>query len=84
MAALAIDLDRVTSGIGAAQRSHIAVVKELIKEMENTVGKAIPIEDIVREAGIRGVADSTTEDVLEKLKRSGDIYSPKHGFISRT
>ncbi len=79
-----IDLDRVTSGIGAAQRSHIAVVKELIKEMESTVGKAIPVEDIIREAGIRGVADSTTEDVLEKLKRSGDIYSPKHGFISRT
>ncbi len=79
-----IDLDRVTSGIGASQRSHIQIVKELVKELEERVGKAIPIEEIVREAGIRGVADSTTEDVIEKLKRSGDVYSPKHGFISRT
>ena len=78
------DLDRVTSGIGASQRSHIQIVKEILKELEERVGKAIPIEEVVREAGIRGVADSTTEDVIEKLKRSGDIYSPKHGFVSRT
>jgi replicative DNA helicase Mcm len=78
-----IDMDRVTTGISASQRSHISLIKEVIHELEGTSGKVIPIEDIVREAGIKGIADDTTHEVIEKLKRGGDIYSPKHGFVSR-
>ncbi len=78
-----IDIDRITTGITASQRSHISVIKELIHSLEASVGKAIPIDDVVREAGIKGIADDTTHEVIEKLKRGGDIYSPKHGFISR-
>lgn len=78
-----IDIDRITTGITASQRSHISVIKELIQEMEATVGKAIPIDDLIREASIKGIAEDTTSEVVEKLKRAGDIYSPKHGFVSR-
>ena len=78
-----IDIDRITTGITASQRSHISLIKEVISELEGQVGKVIPIEDVVREAGIKGIADDTTNEVIEKLKRAGDIYSPKHGFISR-
>jgi DNA replicative helicase MCM subunit Mcm2 (Cdc46/Mcm family) len=59
------------------------MIKEVISALEGQVGKMIPIEDVVREAGIKGIADDTTNEVIEKLKRAGDIYSPKHGFISR-
>jgi replicative DNA helicase Mcm len=78
-----IDIDRITTGITASSRSHISVIKELIQRLEVSVGKSIPVDDIVREAGIIGVADDTTHEVIEKLKRAGDIYSPKHGFVSR-
>jgi replicative DNA helicase Mcm len=78
-----IDIDRITTGITASQRSHISVVKDIIQTLEKDIGKSIPIEDVVREAGIKGIADDTTHEVIEKLKRGGDIYSPKHGFISR-
>ena len=47
------DLDRVTTGISASQRSHISMVKEVIAELEKQVGKAIPMDDVIREAGIR-------------------------------
>jgi replicative DNA helicase Mcm len=77
------DLDRATIGISASQRSHIAVVKEIIAFLEQQVGKAIPVDDVVREATIKGIAQDTAFDVLERLKRSGDIYSPKSGFLSR-
>ncbi len=77
------DLDRITSGISASQRSHIVLVKEVIQQLEQEVGKNIPVEDVIREAGIKGINEETTGDVIEKLKRAGDIYSPKHGFISR-
>lgn len=78
-----IDIDRITTGISASQRSHISLIKEIIHELEAVMGKVIPIDDIVREAGIKGIADDTTHDVIEKLKRAGDIYSPKHGFVAR-
>jgi len=78
-----IDLDRITTGISASQRSHISMVKEIIQRLEKDVGKAIPIDDVIREATIKGIAEDTATDVIEKLKRAGDIYSPKYGFVSR-
>jgi replicative DNA helicase Mcm len=78
-----IDIDRITTGISASQRSHLSMVKEIIMEMEKEMGKTIPIDDVVREAGIKGIADDTTHEVIEKLKRAGDLFSPKHGFIQR-
>jgi replicative DNA helicase Mcm len=78
-----IDIDRLTTGISASQRSHISMMKEVIQELEAQVGKVIPIEDVVREAGIKGIAEDTAHEVIEKLKRGGDIYSPKHGFVAR-
>jgi replicative DNA helicase Mcm len=78
-----IDIDRITTGISASQRSHLSMVKEIIVELEKEMGKTIPIDDVVREAGIKGIADDTTQEVIEKLKRAGDLFSPKHGFIQR-
>jgi replicative DNA helicase Mcm len=78
-----IDIDRITTGISASQRSHISLMKEIIQELEQSIGKVIPIDDVVREAGIKGIAEDTAQDVIEKLKRGGDIYSPKHGFVAR-
>jgi replicative DNA helicase Mcm len=77
------DIDRITTGVTASQRSTIAVVKEIVSELEAAVGKVIPVEDIVREAEIKGVNEDNTVETLEKLKRSGDLFSPKNGFISR-
>lgn len=77
------DIDRITTGITASQRSHIAVVKEVIAELERVVGKVIPVDDVVREAEIKGISEERAEEAIEKLKRSGDIFSPRQGFISR-
>ena len=78
-----IDIDRITTGISASERSHISMVREIINELEKTIGKTIPVEDVVREAEIKGIDEKKVEDVIEKLKRSGDIFSPRHGLISK-
>jgi len=78
-----IDIDRITTGISASQRSHIVVVREVINELERTMGKEIPIEDIVRQAEIRGVSKEKTEEVIEKLNRSGDVFKPRPGLITK-
>ena len=38
-------------------------------------------DDVIKEAEAKGVED--IDDVIEKLKRSGDIFEPKRGFIQK-
>lgn len=78
-----IDIDRITTGIPASQRSNIHIVKDVIIELENKFGKAIKQEDIINECELRGIGADKVEEILEKLRKSGDIFSPKHGIISR-
>ena len=60
------------------------VVKEIIVELEKALNaKIIPIDDLIREAEIKGISESKAEEIIDGLKRKGDLYSPKPGTISR-
>ncbi|MBN1156700.1 minichromosome maintenance protein MCM [Candidatus Woesearchaeota archaeon] len=78
-----IDIDRISTGIPASERSKIGQIREIIAGLEGTLGKTIPIDDIMREASDRGIKDEDVEEAIEKLKRTGDLFEPKSGFISR-
>ena len=78
-----IDIDRIATSMPASQRNKIITVKEAIADLENKVGKVIPIEDIVKASQSKGLTESEIEDIIQKLKKSGDIFEPRHGFISR-
>jgi replicative DNA helicase Mcm len=78
-----LDIDRISTGIPASQRDKIFSVKEVLAELESRLGKTIPITDVLREATARGVSEEDVEEIIQKLKRSGDIYEPKSGFLSR-
>jgi replicative DNA helicase Mcm len=77
-----IDIDRIATGIPASQRNNIMIIKEVIKEIEARLGvKTIPIDDIMEESKSKGVNEEKTEEALEKLKRVGEIFEPRRGFI---
>ncbi len=78
-----IDIDRITTGIAASQRSVINTVLDVIKELETKLGKSIPIEEVLNEAKLKGVDETHAEEALERLKRSGDVFEPRRGFISK-
>ncbi|MFH1668544.1 MAG: LAGLIDADG family homing endonuclease [Candidatus Woesearchaeota archaeon] len=78
-----IDVDILTTGISSSSRNNIVIIKEAINELENKIGKTIPIEDIVKQAQEKGVSADKSEEVIEKLKRAGDIFEPKRGFIQK-
>ena len=78
-----IDIDRIATGVGASQRSQISIVKEIISELESKLGKAIPIDEVVSEAKAKGIDEDRVEETIERLKRSGDLFEPKHGFLSK-
>ena len=78
-----IDIDKISSGITATQRNKIQIIKEIIKELEGKLGKTIPLEDVVEGAKEKNLKDADVEEIIQKLKRSGDIFEPRRGFISK-
>ncbi len=78
-----IDIDRIATGISASHRTKIMKVKDIIKELDQELGKQIPIEEVIAMCKEEGVSAEEAEEIIEQLNRSGDIYEPKPGFISR-
>ena len=78
------DIDRIATGITSSERNALVVVKQIISNLEKALNqKEIPLSDVTREAEIQGISQDKTAEVIEKLKRGGDLYSPKNGFISK-
>jgi len=77
------DMDRIATGVPASTRNKILVIKEIIHELESHGKKTIPIEDIFAEAAEKNLTEPQVEEILEKLKKEGEIYEPKRGWISK-
>ncbi|MBI4918869.1 minichromosome maintenance protein MCM [archaeon] len=78
-----IDIDRIATEMPATQRNKLIKVKEIIIELEKQVGKLIPLEDLIQAAAEQGLEENEVEEAIQKLKRAGDVYEPKNGFLSR-
>jgi replicative DNA helicase Mcm len=79
-----IDIDRIGGKITATQRNSINTIKEIINSLEEQTGeKIIPIEDIVVAAKEKDLTEDKVNEVLEKMRRSGDVFEPRRGKIQR-
>ncbi|MCD4759644.1 minichromosome maintenance protein MCM [archaeon] len=78
-----IDIDRFSTSMPSSERNKIVIIKEIISNLEQEKGKSIAIEDISTEAIEKGVSEDKVEDIIEKLKRSGDLFEPKRGYIQK-
>jgi len=79
-----IDIDRLGSRMTATQKSSISVIKGIIVQIESELGqKVIPIENIIQVGKEKKLSKDKIEEILEKLRRSGDIFEPKRGFIQK-
>ncbi len=79
-----IDIDRIMTGITTSERAKLVGVREIITELEkNLQNKVIPIEEIIRVAQEKGLKEELVLESIEKLKRSGDLFEPRKGHISR-
>ena len=79
-----IDIDRISTGISTKQRSRVILVREIIKKLgEKSERKTIPLEDVIAEAGDKQIDEAGVEEVIERLKKEGEIFEPKRGFIQK-
>jgi replicative DNA helicase Mcm len=77
------DIDRGTGGMPASQRNKVFLVRDTITNLENKLGKMIPIEEIEKELEDKLTTDEIDE-AITKLDISGVIFKPKKGYVSRT
>ena len=77
------DIDKITTGITTSKRSKILGVLHSITDLENRLGQMIPIEELEKE--LDGKMDAVEiEEAIMELKKRGDLYEPRRGFISKT
>ena len=76
------DIDRISSRTTSSERNKIFSVRGIIEQLENRLGKLIPIEEIQKELEGK-MSKGEIDDSLEKLKKHGEIYSPRRGYIGR-
>ncbi|HLD42753.1 MAG TPA: minichromosome maintenance protein MCM [Candidatus Nanoarchaeia archaeon] len=78
-----IDIDRIATGISTSQRSLTRVIKDIIIGLEGKGSSAIPFEDIIEAAKEKNITKEKVEEVIEMLRRSGDVFEPRRGFLQR-
>ncbi len=79
-----VDLDRMTTGISASTRGRILEVRNIIFELCEEMQGAISIEDDLKPKVFdKGVTEQKLEEAIDKLKRSGDIFEPKKGWLQK-
>ncbi|VVB82418.1 Minichromosome maintenance protein MCM [uncultured archaeon] len=77
------DIDKISGRFSSSQRGKILMVRDVIIELENKIGKLIPLEEIEKELEGK-ISKDEIDEAISKLNSSGDIFSPRRGFVSRT
>ena len=77
-----IDIDKIVTGHPASERSKIHLIREALIRLESRTGKLIPMEELRIELAEK-ISEHEIDDIIEKLKRGGDIFEPRRGFIQR-
>jgi len=80
-----IDLDRMTTGISASTRGRMLDVREILFGLsEEKDGGPISIEDDLKPKVFeKGITEKKLEDAIDALKRHGDFYEPKKGWLQK-
>ncbi len=77
------DIDRISGKFSSSQRGKILTVRDIIIDLESRIGKLIPLEEIEKELEGK-MSKEEIDESINKLSSSGDIFSPRRGFVSRT
>jgi len=77
------DVDIISSGTSKSQRDVIKIIKGTLKDMSKEYSdRKIPIESLLEELENNKISKEKAEEVIEKLRRSGDVLIPKKGYIT--
>ncbi len=73
----AFDVDVIASGTSKSQRDRIKIIKEIIKYVgEKHPGGKAPLEEVYAEARNQEIDREHAEELISKMRRSGDLIKP--------
>jgi len=75
------DIDKI-AGNPASSRNKIHIVKEAIEQLENKLGKLIPVEEVEKQVKDKMKPDEF-EETLGKLIKAGDLFRPRRGYVQK-
>ncbi|MCK4634685.1 MAG: minichromosome maintenance protein MCM [Candidatus Aenigmarchaeota archaeon] len=78
-----IDIDRAEGGVSSSKRSKIRIVMDVLDELEKTIGKNIPISDLISALEEEGVDEHAAESIIREMKNKGMLFEPRSGYIQK-
>ncbi|MDP7493562.1 MAG: minichromosome maintenance protein MCM [Candidatus Undinarchaeales archaeon] len=78
-----LDIDRASGVTPASKRNLLTNVLGIIRSLEEVEGTAVKTEDVIREAGGKGMDELAVEKVIRELMQVGEIFEPQRGYIKR-
>ncbi len=76
-----IDMDIIATGTTHSHRTAIRNVLNMIKQ-KSKEQDLVPIIEVIEEAKTIGLERDKVSEIISELKRKGEIYEKKHGFVS--
>jgi len=79
-----VDIDRIALSTPSARRQAVSIVRQVMKELEQDSGdQVLKMDDIVFKALEQKLNENKIADTIKYMKKMGDIFEPKKGFIAR-
>jgi replicative DNA helicase Mcm len=78
----AVNIDILTTGFSREKVDRLNLISGIIKKLEQaSPEKMAKYEQVIEEAEKSGMDKSTAKRYIDDLSRTGDIYTPKPGFL---
>jgi replicative DNA helicase Mcm len=77
-----IDIDKMMTGRFRSQWDRVAGLSDLIDELCQKHGGLVPVTEILEAAAERGIDQKDANKLLAEMKRKGEVYEPKLGYLS--
>lgn len=76
------DIDRMISGTTSSQRNKIREILRIMKELQDeSPSKRVAVQDLIARAEDEGIDGA--EDIVDKLKKEGELFEPRQGFLRK-
>ena len=76
------DIDIIESGVSNSQRNRVQTIKQLVEQLAGD-DDAAEIEEVLENAEEEGMEKDQAEEVIERLKREGELFEPQQGHIQK-
>ncbi len=78
-----MDIDKMLTGRFRSQWDRLVSLSDLVKELCQKHGGLVPITELLEKAQDQGIEPKDANRFLSEMKRKGELYEPKLGYLSR-